>query len=150
MDIRIPSGKPGIQGSAVIEEYCQALPPDTLTLVTLPKIDRQGAATKWFKALEGAGVMIQVYAVERTRLPAWIGQRLEMQEQSADQDTLQFLADKVEGNLVAAYQELKKLALLYPAGAMSFDQVKDAVLDVARYDVYQTIRCHDSRRDRAL
>ena len=137
MDIRIPSGKPGIQGSAVIEEYCRALPPETLTLVTLPRIDRQSAATKWFKALEGAGITIQVDAVERARLPAWIGQRLGLQQQSADQDTLQFLADKVEGNLVAAYQELKKLAQLYPVGAMSFEQVKDAVLDVARYDVYK-------------
>ena len=137
MDIRIPSGKPGIQGSAALEEYCRALPPDTLTLVILPKIDRQAAATKWFKALEGAGVTIPVYAVERANLPAWIGQRLGMQKQGADHDTLQFLADKVEGNLLAAYQELKKLALLYPAGPLSFEQVKDSVLDVARYDVYK-------------
>jgi DNA polymerase-3 subunit delta len=137
MDIRIPSGKPGVQGSAAIEEYCKALPPDTLTLVTLPRIDRQGAATRWFKALEGAGVTIPVFTVERASLPAWIGRRLDMQKQSADDDTLQFLADKVEGNLLAAYQELKKLALLYPAGSLSFEQVKDSVLDVARYDVYK-------------
>jgi DNA polymerase III subunit delta len=137
MDIRIPSGKPGVQGSAAIEDYCKALPPDTLTLVTLPRLDRQGTATKWFKALEGAGVTIPVYAVERASLPVWIGQRLGTQKQSADHDTLLFLADKVEGNLLAAYQELKKLALLYPAGPLSFEQVKDAVLDVARYDVYK-------------
>jgi DNA polymerase-3 subunit delta len=137
MDIRIPSGKPGNQGSAAIEEYCRSLPPDTVTLVTLPKIDKQGSATKWFKALEQAGAMIPVSPVERTRLPAWIGLRLGMQRQEASPDTLQFLADKVEGNLLAAHQELKKLALLYPAGALSFDQVKDAVLDVARYDVFK-------------
>jgi DNA polymerase III subunit delta len=137
MDIRIPSGKPGNQGSAAIEEYCRSLPPDTVTLVTLPKIDKQGSATKWFKALEQAGAMIPVSPVERTRLPAWIGHRLGMQEQKASPDTLQFLADKVEGNLLAAHQELKKLALLYPAGVLSFDQVKDAVLDVARYDVFK-------------
>ena len=137
MDIRIPSGKPGSQGSPVLEAYCRSLPPDTVTLVTLPRIDKQGFATKWFKALEGAGVMIPVVPVERARLPAWIGQRLEMQGQNAAPDTLQFLADKVEGNLLAAYQELKKLGLLYPAGTLSFDQVKDAVLDVARYDVFK-------------
>jgi DNA polymerase-3 subunit delta len=137
MDIRISSGKPGNQGGAVLEAYCRSLPPDTVTLVTLPKIDKQGSATKWFKALEGAGVMIPVFPVERTRLPAWIGQRLGMQEQDAAPDTLQFLADKVEGNLLAAYQELKKLGLLYPAGTLSFDQVKNAVLDVARYDVFK-------------
>lgn len=137
MDLRIPSGKPGNKGSAVIEEYCRALPPDTVTLVTLPKIDRQGAAAKWFRALEGAGVMVPVFPVERARLPAWLGQRLGMQGQNASPDTLRFLADKVEGNLLAAHQELKKLALLYPAGTLSFGQVKDAVLDVARYDVFK-------------
>jgi DNA polymerase III subunit delta len=137
IDIRIPTGKPGNQGSAVIEEYCHSLPPDTITLVTLPKIDQQGLATKWFKALEAAGIVIPVYPVERSRLPAWIGQRLGMQEQDADADTLQFIADKVEGNLLAAYQELKKLELLYPPGMLSFSQVKDAVLDVARYDVFK-------------
>ena len=137
MDMRIPSGKPGNQGSTAIEEYCRSLPPDTITLVTLPKIDKQGQAAKWFKALENAGAMIPVSPIERMRLPAWIGQRLGMQQQKADSDTLQFLADKVEGNLLAAYQEIQKLALLYPAGMLSFDQVKEAVLDVARYDVYQ-------------
>lgn len=137
MDIRIPSGKPGIQGSAAIEAYCRSLPPDTVTLVALPRIDKQGSASKWFQALEKTGVMIPVSPVERGRLPAWIGQRLEMQEQSAAPETLQFLADKVEGNLLAAHQELKKLALLYPAGMLSFSQVKDAVLDVARYDVFK-------------
>lgn len=136
MDIRIPSGKPGIQGSATIEEYCRSLPPHTLTLVTLPKIDKQGGATKWFRALERVGVMIPVSRVERARLPTWIAQRLGMQRQKATPDALQFIADRVEGNLLAAHQEIQKLALLYPEGALSFIQVKDAVLDVARYDVF--------------
>ncbi|MEK6685375.1 MAG: DNA polymerase III subunit delta [Pseudomonadota bacterium] len=137
MDIRIPSGKPGKEGGKAIEAYCGALPPDTLTLITLPRIDKQGQATKWFKALESASVLIPVYAVERDQLPGWIGQRLGQQQQKADTDTLQFLADKVEGNLLAAHQEIKKLALLYPGGHLTFDQVKDVVLNVARYDVYQ-------------
>lgn len=137
MDMRIPSGKPGVKGSVAIEEYCGALPADTITLVMLPKIDRQSSGAKWFKALEAAGVMVAVYPVERARLPSWIGQRLAMQGQSADPDTLRFIAEKVEGNLLAAHQELKKLALLYPAGMLSFSQVKDAVLDVARYDVFK-------------
>ena len=81
--------------------------------------------------------MVPVSPVERTQLPAWIGQRLGMQQQKADPEILQFLADKVEGNLLAAHQEVQKLALLYPAGMLSFDQVKDAVLDVARYDVFK-------------
>ena len=137
MDIRIPSGKPGKEGSKAIEAYCKTLPPDTITLITLPRIDKQGQATKWFKTLENTSVLIPVYAIEREQLPGWIGQRLGRQQQKADSDTLQFLADQVEGNLLAAHQEIKKLALLYPSGNLTFDQVKDVVLNVARYDVYQ-------------
>jgi DNA polymerase III subunit delta len=137
MDMRIPSGKPGVKGSVAIEEYCRALPADTVTLVMLPKIDKQSSGAKWFKALEAAGVVVPVYPVERAHLPAWIGRRLATQGQSADPDTLRFIAEKVEGNLLAAAQELKKLTLLYPTGMLSFGQVKDAVLDVARYDVFK-------------
>lgn len=137
MDIRIPSGKPGREGGKAIETYCQKLPSDTITLINLPKIDKQSQSTKWFKALEDNGIVIPVYAVERTQLPGWIGYRLSMQQQKADSDTLQFFADKVEGNLLAAHQEIKKLALLYPGGNLSFEQVKDAVLNVARYDVFK-------------
>ncbi len=137
MDIRIPSGKPGREGGKAIETYCNALPPDTLTLITLPRIDKQGQATKWFKTLETIGTLIPVYPIERDQLPGWIGQRLGRQQQKADSVTLQFLADQVEGNLLAAHQEIQKLALLYPAGNLTFEQVKDVVLNVARYDVYQ-------------
>lgn len=137
MDIRIPSGKPGREGGKAIEAYCQTLPQDTITLVTLPRIDKQGQSSKWFKALEKAGVTVPFYPVERTQLPAWIEQRLIKQQQSTNTETLQFLADCVEGNLLAAHQEISKLALLYPVGKLSFEQVKDAVLEVARYDVFK-------------
>lgn len=137
IDIRIPSGKPGREGSKAMEVYCQALPPDIITLITLPKIDKQSQATKWFKALENTGLVVAIYPIERSHLPKWIEQRLALQHQTTDADTLQFLADSVEGNLLAAHQEIQKLALLYPNGILSFDQVKNAVLDVARYDVYK-------------
>lgn len=137
MDIRIPSGKPGKEGGKAIENYCSALPPDTLTLFTLPRIDKQGQATKWFKTLEATGVLVQVYTIERNQLPDWIGQRLGRQQQKTDSATLQFLANQVEGNLLAAHQEIQKLALLYPSGSLTFEQVKDAVLNVARYDAFQ-------------
>lgn len=137
MDIRMPTGKPGRDGGKAIEAYCQALSADTMTLITLPKIDKSGQATKWFKALENSGVMVAIYPVERMQLSAWIKQRLGRQQQQTDSETLQFLVDRVEGNLLAAYQEIQKLALLYPVGKLSFNQVKDAVLDVARYDVFK-------------
>ena len=137
IDIRVPSGKPGKEGGKAIEDYCCSLPPNTLTLVTLPKIDKQGKTTKWFKALEKMGPMISVSPVELNQLPNWINQRLSIQNQSTDPETLQFFAEKVEGNLLAANQEIKKLALLYPPGTLSFTQIKDAVLEVARYDIFK-------------
>jgi DNA polymerase-3 subunit delta len=135
-ELRIPSGKPGLEGGKIIEQYCASLPPDTLTLVLCPKLDKAQQASKWFKALEGAAVTVQVYPVERGRLPDWIAARLAAQEQRAERDTLQFLADRVEGNLLAAHQEIRKLGLLYPAGILTFEQVREAVLDVSRYDVF--------------
>jgi DNA polymerase III subunit delta len=137
IDIRVPSGKPGKMGGEAIEDYCCSLPPDTLTLVTLPKIDKQGKTTRWFKALENMGPVISVSLVEFNQLPSWINQRLSIQNQKTDPDTLQFFAEKVEGNLLAANQEIKKLALLYPPGTLSFTQIKDAVLEVARYDIFK-------------
>jgi DNA polymerase-3 subunit delta len=142
IEIRIPSGKPGKDGSAAIQRYCEHLNDDVLTLVQLPKLDRQQMQGAWFGALDGAGVVLRVDPVERRDLPAWIARRLESQGQRVaagepGQRTLAFFADRVEGNLLAAHQELQKLALLYPAGELGFEQVEAAVLNVARYDVFK-------------
>ncbi len=137
IDLRIPTGKPGKEGGKTIESYCQALPRNAITLITLPRMDRQSQSAKWFKAIENAGVMVPIYAVEQTQLPIWIRNRLALQQQTVDQTTLLFIAGQVEGNLLAANQEIQKLALLYPSGHLSFEDVKNAILDVARYDVFQ-------------
>lgn len=137
LDLRIPSGKPGREGGVAIETFCRELPRDTVTVVTLPEIDKQGRASKWFKALEQAGQVIEVKSVGRDRLAHWIKQRLDRQNQMIDRDTLQFFAGKVEGNLLAAHQEIHKLGLLYPPGRLTFEQVKNAILDVTRFDVLQ-------------
>ena len=136
IEIRIPTGKPGTEGGQALQDYSSRLPDDTLTLISCPKLDKQTQATKWFKALEQAGTVIPVYPVERAKLPQWIAQRLAAQKQRADTMTLQFLADRVEGNLLAAYQEIQKLGLLFPEGALNFDQIREAVLDVSRFDVF--------------
>jgi DNA polymerase-3 subunit delta len=136
LELRIPGGKPGVEGAQAIQAYCGNLPPDTLTLVILPKLDRAQQQSAWFGALESAGVAVASNPVGRAALPAWIAGRLGVQGHKADADTLQFLADRVEGNLLAAWQEIQKLALLVPPGPLEFAQVREAVLDVARYDVY--------------
>ena len=136
VELRIPTGKPGVDGAKTIERYCATLGDDVLSLVTLPKLDRATLASAWFTTLENVGVTVSADEVTRSQLPAWLQSRLAQQEQRADRDALQFLVDRVEGNLVAAQREIRKLALLFPAGTLTFDMVKDAVLDVARYDVF--------------
>lgn len=140
MEIRIPSGKPGKDGSAALQRYVDTLCDDVVTIVQLPRLDGQQSKSAWFEALDAAGVTIKVEAVERKQLPAWLAKRLSLQQQRlADGEegerTLSFIADRVEGNLLAAHQELSKLALLFPAGVLTYEQVHASVLNVARYDV---------------
>ncbi|SOZ36004.1 DNA polymerase III subunit delta [Cupriavidus neocaledonicus] len=145
VELRIPSGKPGKDGGDALRAVAAQPSPDVVMLVTLPRLDFAASKSAWFQALEGAGVSIKVDTVDRTRLPAWVGERLALQQQrvqgganaESGRRALQFIADKVEGNLLAAHQEIQKLGLLYPPGELSFDQVHDAVLNVARYDVFK-------------
>jgi DNA polymerase-3 subunit delta len=139
IEIRIPSGKPGKDGGEALQRYCAALNDEVLTLVTLPKLDWQQAKAAWFNALDSHGSTVRVETLERRALPAWIAQRLALQGQRVaegepGQRTLAFFADRVEGNLLAAHQEMQKLALLYPAGELGYEQVEAAVLNVARFD----------------
>ncbi len=136
MEVRIPSGKPGTEGGAALQRYCERLPPDTVTLVQLPALDWRTQKADWFEALDAAGLVVEARVITRKALPQWLAGRLKAQQQQADTETLEFIADRVEGNLMAAWQEVQKLALLFPAGRITFDQVRDAVLDVARYDVF--------------
>jgi len=144
VELRIPSGKPGKEGSSALQQLvAQAQDNDsTLTLVLLPRLDFATRKSAWFAALENGGVSIALETIERAALPQWIAQRLQQQGQHVaageeGQRTLQFFADRVEGNLLAAHQEIQKLALLYPTGELSQAQVESAVLNVARYDVFK-------------
>ena len=137
IDLRIPSGKPGVEGANAIERHAQTLDPDNVTLVTLPRVDRATQSSAWFTALAGAGVTIAVPPIERTALPAWIEGRLARNDQRVTLDTLAFLAERCEGNLLAARQEIDKLALLLPKGELAHDDVERAVADVARYDIQE-------------
>ena len=144
VEIRVPSGKPGKDGSAALQHIAQAAAGNdsTLTLVLLPRLDKATKTGAWFAALENNGATVQIDPIERAQLPAWIAQRLAAQGQRVvageeGQRTLTFFADRVEGNLLAAHQEIQKLALLHPAGELTQAQVEAAVLNVARYDVFK-------------
>ena len=161
IEIRIPSGKPGKDGSLQLQQIAAqaAENTDTLTLVMLPKLDKLSKQGAWFAALDGNGISIEIHPVERAALPQWIAQRLQTQGQRVaagveGQQTLQFFTDRVEGNLLAAFQEIQKLGLLYPAGELSLAQVESAVLNVARYDVFKlsesVLAGHPARVQRML
>lgn len=135
IDLRIPTGKPGREGGAVLQEYCARGGPDTLLLVTLPALDWKDEKAAWLTALGNAGAAVKLAAPSLAALPGWIADRLRRQEQSADKEALAFIAERVEGNLLAAQQEIRKLGLLYPKGRLTLAQVGEAVLDVARFDL---------------
>ncbi|MBC3885401.1 DNA polymerase III subunit delta [Undibacterium griseum] len=137
IDLRIPTGKPGKDGGQALQDYVTHLSPDNLTLITLPKLDWATQKAAWVGSLQQAAVYVDIPLVERAHLPNWISQRLALQQQSADRQGLEFIAERVEGNLLAAHQEIQKLALLHPAGRLGFEQIHDAVLNVARYDVFK-------------
>ena len=146
IEIRIPSGKPGKDGSEALQQLAATVAAgrsdDTVTLVQLPRLDRSQQTSAWFSALDGAGVTVRVDPIDRAALPQWLARRLAAQNQrveagEAGQRALAFFADRVEGNLLAAHQEIQKLALLHPAGELTLAQVETAVLDVARFDVFK-------------
>ena len=137
IELRIPTGKPGKDGGQALQNYAADLSPDNLTIITLPKLDWATQKAEWVAALQQASVFIDIPLIERAQLPAWIGVRMAAQRQSADKQCVDFIADRVEGNLLAAHQEIQKLALLYPEGKLNFEQIQDAVLNVARYDVFK-------------
>ncbi len=136
VEIRLPTGKPGKVGGEALRAHAQNAPADVLTLVALPRLDRATRQSAWATALEHAAVWIDIERVERASLAPWIGARLARNHQRAGKDVLEFIAERVEGNLLAAHQEIGKLALLFPAGELTLAQVRDAVLSVARYDVF--------------
>jgi DNA polymerase-3 subunit delta len=137
IELRVPGGKPGSDGAEAIERYCEHLVTENVTLVCLPRLFKADQSSGWFEALSAHGIVVNVFPVERARLPQWISGRLAAQSQRATGDALEFLAAAVEGNLLAAHQEIQKLALLFPARELGYEEVRQSVLDVARYDVYQ-------------
>ena len=137
VELRLASGKPAAQASDAIVSWCERPNPEALLLVTMPRPEGGGWwEAPWFLALNKAGIIVEVQSVSRAALPGWLEKRLARQKQSASREVLEYLADRIEGNLLAAHQELQKLALLAPEGELSLDTVRDAVADVARYDTY--------------
>ena len=136
LELRLPGGKPGTVGGKALMEYAERPPEDTVLMLICPKLDASAQKSKWFTSLERAGASVQIWPPEASRLPAWIGQRLSARGLRAGPEALDLLAQRVEGNLLAAAQEVEKLHLLFGEGELSVEQIADAVADSARFDIY--------------
>jgi len=134
VEIRIPTGKPGAEGGKAIAAYCARLPDDAISLIVLPELDWQSLKTAWFSAIEAAGTLVEAKPVTRDELPEWLAERLSRQGQHASVETLEWLAERVEGNLLAAKQEVEKLGLLLPRGEIALEAIREAVTDVSRFE----------------
>jgi len=150
VELRIPTGKPGRDGADALKQFSAQIQsqavgaegPDTIVCIVLPRLDSKTKSSGWFSALDEAGMAIQLDSLERTQLPQWIAGRLKKQGQEVEsgsegQRALSFIADQVEGNLIAAHQEIQKLGLLHPTGVLTEEQIRSAILKVARYNVFE-------------
>ena len=135
VELRLASGKPAAAAMQAMESYCGKPHSDVALLITMPRPEGSGWwKSGWYKAIDSAGVIVEAQPVSRAQLPQWISQRLARQQQRASAESLEVMADRVEGNLLAARQEILKLALLAPEGELSAEEIGSAVSSVARYD----------------
>jgi len=150
VELRIPTGKPGRDGADTLKQFAAQIAaqsngpegPDTVVCIVLPRLDGKTKTSAWFSALDATGMAIQIDSLDRSHLPQWIAGRLKRQDQEVEagpegQRALEFIADQVEGNLIAAHQEILKLGLLYPVGKLSEEQIRSSILKVARYNVFE-------------
>ena len=137
LDLRIPSGKPGREGGQALKEYAANLPEDTVLLITSGKLEAAQKKSAWFKALDQAGVVMQCWPIGPDRLPAWIKQRFQSRGMQASREVIDYVCQRVEGNLLAAAQEIDKLNLLVGPGVVDIDSVREAVADSSRFSVFE-------------
>lgn len=138
IDLKL-SSPPGQEGGKAIAAYCQHPPEDTLLLITTGKIAKETQRSAWFQAIDKIGVIIQVWPPSEQELLPWLQTRMQQKGMSAEPKTIQLLASRVEGNMLAAAQEIEKLYVLYGAGNISPQQIIDAVADSSRYDVFKLV-----------
>jgi DNA polymerase-3 subunit delta len=141
IDLRIPSGKPGIEGAKVLCDYCQRLPDDTILLITTGKLTASTLKSKWCQSIERAGVIVQVWPLEGANLIRWLQRRAQTRGLQIEQNGIKVLASRIEGNLLAASQEIEKLYILHGEGVISQQAVEDAVTDSSRFDVFKLTDC---------
>lgn len=138
IEVHIPTGKPGKRGADALFQLAQKTMVDAILLIILPKLEKVQLSSKWFTALNKSAQVLEAKAIQAAHLPAWVRQRLMAQGLEIESEALAQFAEKVEGNLLAAKQEVDKLALLLPSGSLiTMDHIHNAIANVARFDVFQ-------------
>ncbi|WP_439134365.1 DNA polymerase III subunit delta [Pseudomaricurvus sp.] len=139
LELRIDNGKPGDKGGKALTRYCENPPEDTLLLIVMPKLDGSSQRSKWFKAVDKVATFVQIWPIAPPQLPRWIDQRIQLAGMTASHDAIEMLAARIEGNLLAAAQEIEKLKLLAVDGQVTAEMIAGSVADSARYDVFNLI-----------
>ena len=135
-ELRMPSGKPD-KGAALLADLAAQSAPDLIFLIITDKLDRKVSDAPWVQAIEKHGAWVPIFPVEAAALPGWLRARAKALHIEIDPEASQLIVDRVEGNLLAAQQELEKLGLLANGGSIGVDLVQRSVGDSARYDVFQ-------------
>ncbi|MCW8925151.1 MAG: DNA polymerase III subunit delta [Xanthomonadales bacterium] len=136
IDLRLPTGKPGREGGAILTKWAEDPDPEILLLVSCEKWDAGSRKSKWASKLAKAGVQIDIWPIAASQLPSWLQQRMQRQGMQPETDALRILADRLEGNLLAANQEVDRLALLKGPGPITAEDVLQAVADSSRFDAF--------------
>ncbi|MGH8309276.1 MAG: DNA polymerase III subunit delta [Steroidobacteraceae bacterium] len=139
IEIRLPTGKPGVAGGAAIVKLIDASLPDTVLLILTPRLEREAQSADWMRAAHARGAWVQVWPVDADKLAGWLAVRARRLELRPEAGALDALADRTEGNLLAAHQELEKLRLAARDGRITVDQVLASVGDSARFDTFKLI-----------
>ena len=136
LDLRLEKQSPGNKGSKALVEYTKRIPDDKILLITCQRLDARQKNSAWVKALSAAGVMVQFWDLSTAQTLGWVAKRLRLQGMQPTQEAVQLLTERVEGNLLAAAQEIDKLKLLFGESLIDEDKVLDAVSDSSRFSVF--------------
>lgn len=139
VELRLPSGKPGRQGSQALKDYLQQPPEDTVLIVNSGKVDSNARKSAWYKVIEQNGLVVQCWPVAVENLSRWLKQRFKLRDMDADDEVLAYVSQHVEGNLLAADQEIEKLYLLSGPGKISYADVAETVSSQSRYSVFELV-----------
>ena len=139
LELRFNNLRPGDKGAKALTSYCESPPDDTLMLILLPRLDAAAQRSKWFKTLESSGLLVQVWPIERREMPSWLAGRFKQAGMTASREAIEALVDRLEGNLLAAVQEVERLRLTANTTQIELTHVLDSVADSARYNVFDLI-----------